>query len=95
MILALRAYRLDHGRYPDTLAELAPSYLKSIPTDQFSLKKPFRYRKTGAKYVLYSIGPDGKDNGGRAIEDPTQSEPNRRYFVEYRSKGDIVAGVNI
>ena len=29
--------------------------------------QPLRYRKQGAGYVLYSIGPDRKDNSGERM----------------------------
>jgi hypothetical protein len=83
--LALRAHHLEHGHYPSTLAELAPSYLKKIPDDPFALKGPLRYKRTGDKYVLYSLGPDCKDDGGKPIAESP---------VHEKSKGDIVAGVN-
>ena len=97
--LALRAYRLEHGGYPVSLAELAPAYLKQIPDDPFALKGAFLYRINGQKYVLYSVGPDGKDNGGTPIDDPklaTAISPNARYnIVKQDSVGDIVAGKNL
>ena len=93
--LALRAYRVEHGRYPDRLEELAPAYLKKIPDDPCALRGPLLYRKLGAKYVLYSIGPDGRDDGGLAVNDPTRTNPRDRCRVEEISRGDIVAGINI
>ena len=97
--LALRAYRLEHGGYPVSLAELAPAYLKQIPDDPFALKGAFLYRINGQKYVLYSVGPDGKDDGGTPIDDPklaTAISPNARYnIVKQDSVGDIVAGKNL
>ncbi|MDO8682846.1 MAG: hypothetical protein Q7N50_05125 [Armatimonadota bacterium] len=99
--LALRAYHSDHGRYPNSLSELAPVYIKKIPNDQFALNSPLRYKRVGGKYTLYSVGPDGKDNGGKAINDPKGNailrglpKAERRYSVQMKSKGDIVAGVN-
>lgn len=99
--LALHAYQLEHGSYPSTLTALAPAYLSKIPADPFAASGPLQYHLTGKTYVLYSIGPDGKDDGGTAIFDQTKhapTEPNasdpRRYFSQ-DSKGDIVAGVNI
>jgi hypothetical protein len=98
--LALRAYKAEHGRYPERLADLAPGYLKSIPNDPFAIRGPLSYKRTGGKYILYSVGPDCKDDGGRAIDDPKanatsgSSDPVRRYAVQYESKGDIVVGVN-
>ncbi len=99
--LALRAYRLDHGAYPLTLAGLAPGYLQAVPADPFALSGPLRYKPLGARYVLYSVGPDGKDDGGAAIFDRTKPAPtnaegsDRRHEVQENSQGDIVAGVNI
>jgi len=99
--LALQAYRQDHKAYPPTLAALAPAYLKAVPPDPFALSGPLRYKLAGAKYALYSVGPDGKDDGGKAIFDATQPAPgpgdrsDQRHFVQQDSTGDIVAGVNI
>ncbi|MCW3054955.1 MAG: hypothetical protein JWN14_4125 [Chthonomonadales bacterium] len=95
--LELHAYRLEHGRYPASLAELVPTYLSKIPEDPFALKGSFVYRLQGEKYLLYSIGPDGTDNDGIPIDDPkraTSANPKFRYRVEKESLGDIVAGVN-
>lgn len=99
--LALRAYRMERGHYPETLQELSPSYLKRMPVDPFALRKPLCYRRNGAKYVLYSIGPDGRDDGGKPIDDPKgNAHPKKtpktedRYDVWENSKGDIVAGIN-
>jgi hypothetical protein len=49
------------------LAELAPSYLETVPVDPFD-GQPLRYRTQGAGYVLYSIGPDLKDDGGTHLK---------------------------
>ncbi len=98
--LALRAYRLDHGAYPASLAALTPAYLPSVPADPFAASGPLRYKRTGAGYVLYSVGPDGKDDGGAAIFDRTKPAPtppdgsDQRRYVMQDSQGDIVAGVN-
>jgi hypothetical protein len=60
----LERHHLAHGRYPKTLQELAPTALKSLPLDWMS-GQPFRYRPTGdGRFELWSVGPDGKDDGG-------------------------------
>jgi hypothetical protein len=95
--LALQAFRLEHGRYPASLAELAPVYLKRLPDDLFALHGTFGYRIQGEGYVLYSVGPDAKDDGGTRIDDVSKARsnnPNLRYFVDETSVGDIVAGKN-
>ena len=98
VLLALHAFQLEHGHYPATLAELAPTYLKKIPNDPFAVQETFKYILKGNTYTLYSVGPDGKDNGGKAIDDTTQiknGNPKARYFVNPNSVGDVVAGKNI
>ena len=99
--LAIRAYHLDHGTLPNTLQMLIPAYLHKIPDDPFALSGPLRYQQNVSQFVVYSIGPDGKDDHGVPIYDPTQPVPskpgayNQRYGVTDSSKGDVVAGINL
>jgi hypothetical protein len=65
---ALAAYRKDNDRYPEALADLAPQYLATVPDDLFS-GKPLIYKPTARGYRLYSVGPDGTDDGGRGEKD--------------------------
>jgi hypothetical protein len=97
LTLALRAYRLEHGRYPDTLEALAPDYLAAIPQDVFARSGALRYRLKGDTALVYSVGPDGVDNGGTAVDDPTRINAlnsRTRHVVDEQSLGDIVAGIN-
>lgn len=98
--LALHTYKAKQGNYPATLTALVPKYLRAVPDDVFALSGPLHYKRAGQKYVLYSIGPDGKDDGGKAIWNAWEQPPTTvgagdpRYSVEENSVGDIVAGVN-
>jgi hypothetical protein len=65
---ALAWYRSVKGRYPQQLAALAPRYLKRVPQDRFS-GKALIYRAGKNGYLLYSVGVNGKDDGGRSYED--------------------------
>ncbi|MDQ2730644.1 MAG: type II secretion system protein GspG [Armatimonadota bacterium] len=89
--LELRAYSLDHHRYPSSLPELVPSYEPSNPTDPFALCSPLHYRSDGHSYLLYSVGPDGKDDGGTPCK-PANGSHMDNYQIG--DKGDIVVGVN-
>lgn len=91
--LALRAYRVENGRYPASLEALAPAYLKRIPLDPFARDAALKYRSQGESYVLYSVGPDGKDDGGRAIGSGARNSPSRMQ-VTPGSLGDMVYGIN-
>ena len=42
---------------------LLPKCLAAIPIDPFS-NQPLVYRRSDTGYLLYSVGPDGEDNGG-------------------------------
>jgi hypothetical protein len=65
---ALAAYRLDKGRYPAKLDDLAPKYLATIPNDLFS-GKALIYRPSETGYLFYSVGLNGKDEDGRYADD--------------------------
>lgn len=67
--IALELYRHDHGTYPRQLKELKSGYMDEIPDDPFTDGDPFRYMptETGDRisgYMLYSVGPNGEDDGG-------------------------------
>lgn len=61
---ALERHHRAHGRYPESLLDLGPATLKSLPDDWMS-GQPFNYRRIeNARFELWSVGPDGKDDGG-------------------------------
>jgi hypothetical protein len=65
--LALAEYRIDHKAYPEKLEELIPNYLPNVAVDAFG-HRPLIYRKTDDGYLMYSMGNDGKDDGGKTYE---------------------------
>jgi len=62
--LAIRCHWRTHGRLPERLDELVPHHLPSLPHDPFC-DQPLHYRIADEDFVLYSVGPDGIDNGGQ------------------------------
>lgn len=63
---ALERYRLAEGSYPETLEGLAPRFIEKLPR-QVVGGQSLIYRRTGeGKFLLYSVGWDGKDHGGVA-----------------------------
>jgi hypothetical protein len=79
--LAVRLYRLKHGRYPADLRAVRRQWLPSIPLDQWD--QPVAYRLKGGKPLVYSLGPDGKDDRGLAA--------NMRHLGK-TVHGDLVFG---
>ncbi len=62
--LAVECYRLEHGHWPAGLADLVGDYLlRRLPIDPFD-GQPLRYRKDDVGVIVYSVGPDGADDGG-------------------------------
>lgn len=62
--IALKRYSLRYGKFPDTLDALVPEFLSSVPIDYMD-GKPLRYRlNADGSFTLYSVGEDGKDDGG-------------------------------
>jgi hypothetical protein len=64
--VAMTRFRLDHGTLPGKLDELVPKYLEAIPIDPFD-GKGLRMAVKGDRWIIYSVGPDGVDDGGVEI----------------------------
>jgi len=61
---ALERYRLAHGRFPNSLEELTPKLMRSLPHDIIN-GKGLGYRlNPDGHYVLYSVGWNEKDDDG-------------------------------
>jgi len=62
--VALEQFRAAHNnRYPSDLSQLTPEYLVGAVLDPFD-GQPLRYKANGSGYVLYSVGPDLRDDSG-------------------------------
>jgi len=80
---ALERYRLAKGVWPDKLDALVPEFLGKVPTDIVT-GGPLGYRCDGDRFWLWSVGWDGKDDGGVVV---TTSEKPPRWE---RDRGDWV-----
>ncbi|HEV7224997.1 MAG TPA: hypothetical protein VGN42_19995 [Pirellulales bacterium] len=61
--IAIERYRRVHGAAPEDLDQLVPEFLNKAPEDPFD-GAPLRYHGDATGYKVYSIGPDGIDQGG-------------------------------
>ena len=66
--VAIKRYALVSGILPHRLDTMAPDPLPAVPADPYD-GRPLRYRRTDGEYVVYSVGPDGRDDGGDAGKD--------------------------
>ena len=64
--IALKRYSLRHRKFPTSLSELVPEFVSFVPTDYMD-GMPLKYRlNANGSFILYSVGEDGKDDGGDA-----------------------------
>jgi len=62
--IALKRYQLKHDYCPPSLNALVPEFLPAVPRDPVD-GEPLRYRlQSDGTFLLYSIGDNGKDDGG-------------------------------
>jgi len=81
--LSLIRYKLANGKFPVTLAECDAKFLPAQPVDPFS-GKPLVYKQEGAGFILYSIGENMKDDGGKP--EPCDATPG----VKEKKEWDLV-----
>jgi hypothetical protein len=79
--LSVERYRLETGEPPARLDDLVPAFLDEIPQDPFD-GRPLRYVRRPRGYVVYSIGKDRTDDGGK-------ERPSRRRGPEPEPTYDI------
>jgi hypothetical protein len=71
--IALKRYQLKYGKYPPDLNSLVPEFISAVPLDVVD-GQPLRYRRNAdGTFLLYSIGGDGKDDGGNPGSAPYYS----------------------
>jgi hypothetical protein len=79
--LRLKTYRTEHGGYPANLSALQ---LADIPLEKQvdpCTGKALCYRLEGEEFVLYSVGLDGADDGGK----PRLAAEKQGYDIVWRS----------
>ena len=69
--LACKLYKNRTGAYPENLEALVPGALSEVPIDPFT-GKPLVYRREGEGFIVYSLGSNEKDDGGRSTWAITQ-----------------------
>jgi len=70
LLLAAERHRLKTGDWPASISAIDPTLLSASPVDPFT-GNPFRMERRDGRVVVYSVGPDLKD-------DHRASDPKRR-----------------
>ncbi len=71
--VALERYRKANSRYPTKLSDLKPKFIKKLPVDYYS-EKSYIYKRSKSGYLLYSVGTNQKDDGGRNLNTETDDD---------------------
>jgi hypothetical protein len=73
VLLAATRERLATGAIPESIDALVPARLPSVPRDPFTTDAPLHLKATPEELLIWSVGPDGEDDGG---PQPPDAEPD-------------------
>ena len=79
--------RCFNGYYPDNLSALVPDILPELPLDEFTGGN-FIYRKQGKGFIVYSLGPNEKDDNGISYEENNRIQNEKLKDGDYKTKTD-------
>ncbi len=80
--VAVERYRLAHdGHLPENLEALVPDFLKEVPPDPFD-GNPLRFRPLSPGFVVYSIGANRVDDGGKERLKYSSHDYDETFFIE-------------
>ncbi len=66
ILFALASYHDQHAEYPEKISALVPQHIDRLPVDGFD-GHPFVYLREKAGFKLYTVGENGKDEGGNDV----------------------------
>ena len=82
-VMAVERFRIGHGRLPVDMAEAGADWGRALPRDPYT-DNPFCLRVAGpggSAYVVYAIGPGGKDYGGAGTVNPADGDTGKAVGV--------------
>jgi hypothetical protein len=65
MAMYLKQYKRRTGSYPEKLDAIVPECIQELPVDPFT-GTPYIYRKEAEGFVMYSVGVNVVDDGGKS-----------------------------
>lgn len=81
IILSLQSYKRHFAAYPASLAELKAKIHWELKTEDIFSGKDFIYGPAKQGFILYSVGPDQKDDGGMNLQSGGQTTMPRGDIV--------------
>jgi hypothetical protein len=75
-LVAATKQRLETGAVPETFDQLATQLVPPASRDPFTADQPLIMKRTDDALLVYSIGPDGEDDGGPVAPGADKVEGN-------------------
>ena len=94
IILSASAHRAEKGEYPESIDRFSRSVVKKLPIDRYA-RDDYRYRRQENGFIVYSIGPNRKDDDGNGAYNE-RMDIGDDYGAGYDSvKGKPAAGKDL
>ncbi len=84
-LVAATKRRLETGTLPESLDALVPGELPTLPLDPFATDAPLRLKVTPEEFLVWSVGPDGEDDGGPQPPDAEHDAGNDDIGLQMRA----------
>ena len=93
IVVAAELFRRRHGTWPESVAPLAPEFLKSVPLDPYD-GKPLRLVIVDGRHAVYSVGLDRHDNTAETPADKLREISDRDWqlFPPLKPKRETESG---
>jgi hypothetical protein len=82
---------LAHGKYPESPDALTPQFLAKLPHVVIN-GQPLKYRRADSAFVLYSVGWNETDEGGKVElakgKNPRPDQDKGDWVWTYPAKAD-------
>ena len=72
--IAAERYRIAFDRWPSSVKELVPDFVDTVPIDPYD-GMPLRMRKVKDGLIIYSVGTNLIDDGGKIATPPGVIDP--------------------
>lgn len=89
LALSCEIFRQRNGRWPMALQDIAADYPEGLPRDAWALGKDYRLREDQYGIRVYSVGSNGKDDGGTWGE--INDDPDAVIFVPHQKTREKIA----
>ncbi len=90
VLLAADTYRIEHDAWPESLEQLVPDYLSTIPDDPFLQGAQILYRADASGPTIWFRGPDADDDNAYESDDLKKSSVGHLLRLRYEQDLDDI-----